>query len=62
MHRQREEQAAGRSCGGIGATRHSNVMQVPLKAIGAGAYRLNWRVLSVDTHRTRGSFSFKVAP
>jgi len=38
-----------------------NVMRVPLKAVGAGTYRVNWRVLSVDTHRTQGSFSFKVA-
>jgi len=37
-------------------------MQVPLKAIGAGTYRVNWRALSVDTHRTQGNFSFKVAP
>jgi methionine-rich copper-binding protein CopC len=37
-----------------------NVMRVPLKAVGAGTYRVNWRVLSVDTHRTQGSFSFRV--
>jgi methionine-rich copper-binding protein CopC len=37
-----------------------NVMRVPLKAIGAGTYRVNWRVLSVDTHRTQGTFSFRV--
>ena len=37
-------------------------MQVPLKAIGAGTYRVNWRALSGDTHRTQGSFSFKVTP
>ena len=45
-----------------GKMRHDgNVMRVPLKTIGAGTYRVNWRVLSVDTHRTQGSFSFKVA-
>ena len=45
-----------------GQTRHDgNVMRVPLKTIGTGTYRVNWRVLSVDTHRTQGSFSFKVA-
>jgi methionine-rich copper-binding protein CopC len=43
-------------------TRHDgNVMRVPLTPIGGGTYRVNWRVLSVDTHRTQGSFSFKVA-
>ena len=35
-----------------------NVMRVQLKSIGAGSYQVNWRVLSVDTHRTQGSFSF----
>src|SRR3954469_4525206 len=39
-----------------------NVMRVPLKPVGAGTYRVNWRVLSVDTHGTQGSFSFEVAP
>jgi methionine-rich copper-binding protein CopC len=38
-----------------------NVMRVPLKQIGPGSYRVDWRVLSVDTHRTRGNFSFRVA-
>ena len=38
-----------------------NVIRVPLKAIGPGTYQVNWRVLSVDTHRTRGSFNFRVA-
>ena len=38
-----------------------NVIRVPLKAIGPGTYQVNWRVLSVDTHRTGGSFSFRVA-
>jgi methionine-rich copper-binding protein CopC len=37
-----------------------NVMRVPLRTIGAGTYRVRWRVLSVDTHTTEGSFSFTV--
>jgi methionine-rich copper-binding protein CopC len=37
-----------------------NVMRVPLQTIGAGTYRVRWRVLSVDTHTTEGSFSFTV--
>lgn len=28
----------------------------------AGAYRVSWRVVSIDTHRTQGSFSFQVGP
>jgi methionine-rich copper-binding protein CopC len=27
---------------------------------GAGTYRVKWRVLSVDTHTTEGSFTFQV--
>lgn len=38
------------------------VLKVKLKALKAGAYKVTWKVLSVDTHRTQGSFSFTVAP
>jgi len=27
-----------------------------------GRYTVRWKVLSVDTHRTEGSFSFEVKP
>jgi hypothetical protein len=37
-----------------------NVMRMPLREIGAGSYRVTWRVLSVDTHVTEGAFSFAV--
>lgn len=44
-----------------GKTRVSgNQMSVSLKGGGAGTFRVNWRVLSVDTHRTDGSFTFQV--
>ncbi len=34
---------------------------VPLKApLQAGAYTVDWHVVSVDTHRVKGSYSFKV--
>jgi methionine-rich copper-binding protein CopC len=39
-----------------------NQMSVPLKSAGAGNYRVNWHVLSVDTHTTDGSFTFQVGP
>ncbi len=39
-----------------------NQMSVPLKSGGVGTYHVNWRVLSVDTHRTDGSFTFQVGP
>jgi methionine-rich copper-binding protein CopC len=37
-----------------------NQMSVSLRSGGAGTYRVNWRVLSVDTHTTDGSFTFRV--
>jgi len=37
-------------------------LRVPLKTLPPGTYLVNWRVLSVDTHRTQGSFSFRVGP
>jgi copper resistance protein C len=38
------------------------LLQVALRPIGAGTYRVKWRVLSVDTHVTAGDFTFKVQP
>ena len=38
------------------------VLKVKLKALAPGAYKVMWKVLSVDTHRTQGSFTFTVAP
>ena len=37
-------------------------MRVPLKALTPGTYKVIWQVLSVDTHRSKGEFSFKVGP
>jgi methionine-rich copper-binding protein CopC len=37
-------------------------LRVPLKALPPGTYKVNWRVMSVDTHRTEGNFSFRVRP
>lgn len=37
-------------------------LRVPLKDLAPGTYKVIWRVLSVDTHRSKGEFSFKVAP
>lgn len=33
---------------------------VSLRAAGAGVYRVAWVAVSVDTHRTEGTFSFTV--
>jgi copper resistance protein C len=40
----------------------ADVMRIGLKALPPGTYRVRWHVLSVDTHTTEGSFTFKVAP
>ncbi|WP_024506903.1 copper resistance CopC family protein [Bradyrhizobium sp. ARR65] len=52
--------AAGERVDG-GKTRVSgNQMSVTLRGGGNGTYRVNWHVLSVDTHTTDGSFTFQV--
>jgi methionine-rich copper-binding protein CopC len=38
-----------------------STMHVGLKALPPGTYKVNWRALSVDTHKTDGTFTFKVA-
>lgn len=35
-------------------------LRIPLKPLPPGTYQVNWRVLSVDTHRTEGNFTFRV--
>ncbi|HVO93729.1 MAG TPA: copper homeostasis periplasmic binding protein CopC [Terriglobales bacterium] len=35
-------------------------LHVPLKSLPPGTYKVIWRVLSVDTHRTQGDFTFTV--
>jgi copper resistance protein C len=37
-----------------------NTMRVGLKSLAAGSYRVRWQALSVDTHKTEGSFTFSV--
>ncbi len=37
-----------------------NQMSVSLRSGGSGTYHVNWKVLSVDTHTTDGSFTFEV--
>jgi methionine-rich copper-binding protein CopC len=37
-------------------------LRVSLPALAAGRYRVSWRVLSIDTHVTKGEFTFDVAP
>ena len=37
-----------------------NTMQIGLKTLAPGTYRVHWHALSVDTHTTEGSFTFHV--
>ena len=37
-----------------------SLLRVSLKPLRPGSYKVHWRVLSVDTHTTEGSFSFSV--
>ena len=39
-----------------------SVLIVPLGALKPGRYKVIWKVTSVDTHVTNGTFSFTVAP
>lgn len=42
--------------------KNDHLLIVSLPALGAGTYKVVWRVVSVDTHPTEGSFTFKVEP
>jgi methionine-rich copper-binding protein CopC len=35
---------------------------LPLRPLAPGRYRVRWHVVSVDTHRTEGEYSFTVEP
>jgi len=38
------------------------LLRVSVPALAAGRYKVVWRVLSVDSHVTEGTFSFSVKP
>jgi methionine-rich copper-binding protein CopC len=57
--------AAGRSVGqGQAAVdgKDPMLLQIGLPSLPAGTYRVQWRVISVDTHPTEGDFTFTVKP
>ncbi|CAA2142450.1 copper resistance protein CopC [Hyphomicrobium sp. ghe19] len=43
-----------------GSSASGSTIHVGVKSLGAGSYTVNWHALSVDTHKTQGSFSFHV--
>lgn len=40
--------------------KNNHLLVVSLPALGAGEYKVTWRVVSVDTHPTEGAFKFRV--
>lgn len=38
------------------------LLTVSIPMLSPGTYKVLWRVVSVDTHKTQGAFSFTVAP
>jgi methionine-rich copper-binding protein CopC len=43
-------------------SRRSNQIVLRVPPLPPGRYGVKWRVISVDTHRTRGDFVFEVRP
>jgi methionine-rich copper-binding protein CopC len=47
---------------GGSASASGNQLTISVPRLGPGTYRVNWHVISVDTHKTEGSFTFEVRP
>jgi methionine-rich copper-binding protein CopC len=58
----RDGKGAGMQTGKAALGSGPTELRVALKPLPAGTYKVIWRVLSVDTHRTNGSFTFRVGP
>jgi methionine-rich copper-binding protein CopC len=56
----RNEQGVVMNAGKATVVGDRTQLRVPVKTLPAGTYKVIWRVLSVDTHRTQGDFSFRV--
>jgi methionine-rich copper-binding protein CopC len=39
-----------------------SLLEVSLPRLGPGSYKVVWCVISVDTHRTNGDFTFQILP
>ena len=40
---------------------NGNLIRIALRTLSPGSYRVHWRTVSVDTHRSEGSFTFNVS-
>ena len=58
----RNEQGLSMNSGKASVVGDGTQLRVPVKPLPRGTYRVIWRVLSVDTHRTQGDFAFRVGP
>ena len=43
-------------------SKEKTLLVVSLPELASGTYKVAWRVVSVDTHRTQGNFKFTVEP
>jgi methionine-rich copper-binding protein CopC len=53
---------AGRSVTAGASSAGGSRMSVPLMPLRPGRYRVVWHALSLDTHRTQGSYTFTIGP
>ena len=60
--RLRDEQGAVRTATVLAADGPADRLSATMDVLPAGAWRVEWRVLSTDGHVVSGSFSFRVAP
>ena len=54
--------AAGHDMAAGATVANGSELDLSLKALKPGRYRVNWHAVSVDTHRTEGKYNFVVAP
>ena len=54
--------SSGRDMAAGPAVANGPEMELPLRALAPGRYRVNWHAVSVDTHRSEGKYSFLVLP
>jgi len=52
--------AAGHDMATGPSAAHGAEMELPLKKLAPGTYRVSWHAVSVDTHRTEGKYEFVV--
>jgi methionine-rich copper-binding protein CopC len=52
----------GRNMNGGPLAVNGTEMDLPLKKLPPGRYRVSWHAVSIDTHRTAGKYNFLVLP